>query len=251
MAVGPMDPRPVDKLDGPVLEVYLLGTLDYDDALRLQRRMVFEVSGSGGQLAALFLCEHHPIITVGRLGSRAHIECDDEELAARGLSVRWVNRGGGCNLQVPGQLAAYSIWPFQPDRPAIGDYVHRLERCVRDVLDEFDVSGVRSESHALRTAAGQIASIGVAVSRWVGYHGVTLNVSGWKYPYRVVHPEANGSLRVTTMEAERQRPAPMAKVRECLVRKFVESFEIARHNVYTSHPMLRKPARPHAYARSN
>ncbi len=248
MATPAMDERG-DKLDRPTLEVFLLGLLDYEDALRLQRRLVYEASGSHGQFAALILCEHHPIITIGRRGSRAHIECDDDELAARGLAVRWVNRGGGCVLQTPGQLAAYSIWPFRPERSEIGDYVRRLERCLVDVLDEFDVRPTRSDESGIWTGAGQIASIGVAVSRWIGYHGMTLNVSGWKEPHRILHPEGNGALRVTTMEAERQRPAPMSKVRKCLVRKFVETLDVARFNLYTGHPMLRQPSRKDVYAR--
>ena len=252
MSVGPMDFEGGDKLDGPVLEVYLLGVLDYEDALRLQRRFVYEVSGSNGQLAALILCEHRPIITVGRRGSRSHIECDDDELAARGLAVRWVNRGGGCNLHLPGQLVAYPIWPFQPESLDFRGYLRRLERCLLDVLGEFDVCATARSDHAgIWTSAGQIASIGVSVSRWVSYHGMTLNVSGVKDQFRIIHPEGNGALRATTMEAERQRPAPMAKVRECLVSKFVETFQPARYNLYTNHPMLTQPGRTRVYARSS
>ncbi len=240
-----------DKLDGPVLEVYLLGLLDYETALRFQRRLVYEVSGSRGQLAALVLCEHRPIITVGRLGSRSHIECDDEQLADRGLAIRWVNRGGGCNLHFPGQLVVYPIWPLQPRSPDISEYLRRLEHCLLAVLHEFDVrSDVRADQSGIWTPAGQIASIGVSVSRWVSYHGMTLNVSGVKDQFRILHPEGNGCLRATTMEAERQRPAPMAKVRECLVSKFIETFQPACYNLYTQHPMLSNPGRSRVYARS-
>ncbi len=52
------------------LQVYLLGTLDFEAMLRFQRRLHYEVSGDRTQ-AALVLCEHPPLITVGRHGSRA------------------------------------------------------------------------------------------------------------------------------------------------------------------------------------
>ena len=61
----------VNGRDSP-LQVYLLGTVDFDALLRLQRRLHYEISGDRGQ-AALILCEHPPLITVGRHGSRAHI----------------------------------------------------------------------------------------------------------------------------------------------------------------------------------
>lgn len=240
-----------DNLDAPVLDVYLLGLLRYDDALRLQRRLVYEVSGSNCQSAALILCEHYPAISVGRLGSRSHIECDDVELRERRLPVRWVNRGGGCMLHVPGQLAVYPIWPFAPQHVDLNDYVERLESCVLRVLRDFDIrASVRGDHCGISTQTGQIASIGVSVSRWVSYFGMTLNVSGMRNQFRILHPEGNGSLRATTMEAERQRPAPMAKVRECVLTKFVEQFQPARYNLYTHHPMLRPKGRPRTYASS-
>jgi lipoyl(octanoyl) transferase len=240
-----------DRLDGPVLDVYLLGLLRYEDALRLQRRLVYEVSGSGGQAAALVLCEHHPIISVGRSGSRSHIDCDDGELRARRLAVRWVNRGGGCMLHIPGQLAVYPIWPFHPHRLDFCAYMDRLEHCLLRVLDEFDIRGFTRPGHpGIWTCAGQIASIGISVSRWVSYFGMTLNVSGVRDQFRILHPEGNGSLHATTMEAVRQRPAPMAKVRECMVSQFVESFQPARYNLYTQHTMLGSAERSRIYARS-
>ena len=251
MPVGFMGSDHNDNLDGPVLEVYLLGLIDYEDGLRLQRRLVYEVSGSRGQLAGLILCEHPPTITVGRLGSRAHIECDDEELAARGLTVRWINRGGGCNLHVPGQLIAYPVWPVDSQDLGIAQYLARLESCLVGVLREFDIRGtVRPDHSGIWTSAGQIASIGVSVSRWVSYHGMTLNVAGAKDQFRIIHPEGNGQLRATTLEAERLRPAPMAKVRECLIHQFVATFQPARYDLYTHHPMLTRQGRSRVYAKT-
>src|SRR3954447_16736143 len=92
----------------PALQVYLLGLVDFETALRFQRRLHFDVC-DGRMAAALVLCEHPPIITVGRLGSRAHLrsEADDPD-----HPVRWVNRGGGCILHLPGQLAVYPILPL-------------------------------------------------------------------------------------------------------------------------------------------
>src|SRR6266567_9392054 len=96
----------------PGLHVYLLGLVEFEAALRLQRLLVYQASGEPAQ-AALVLCEHPPLITVGRQGSHAHILYDREELAARRWPVRWVNRGGGCLLHLPGQLAVYPVLPLR------------------------------------------------------------------------------------------------------------------------------------------
>ena len=87
--------------EGPpsALQVYLLGTVDFEALLRFQRRLHYEISGDRSQ-AALILCEHPPLITVGRHGSRAHILMEPHELQVRGWRVRWVNRAGGCWLRL-------------------------------------------------------------------------------------------------------------------------------------------------------
>src|SRR5271155_682802 len=98
------------SLQLPPLGVYVLGLVDFSEVQQLQRRLVYELGESGG--AALILCEHPPTISVGRSGSRAHIVPDDEALQGMGVKVFYVNRGGGCILHVPQQVAAYVALPL-------------------------------------------------------------------------------------------------------------------------------------------
>src|SRR3954469_12857549 len=85
------------------LEAYLLGCVEFEPLLGLQRRLVYEVSGERSR-GVLILCELPHQVSVGRDGSRAHILYEPHELWSRGWPVRWVNRGGGCVLHAPGQL---------------------------------------------------------------------------------------------------------------------------------------------------
>ena len=224
---------------GPVLDVYLLGELEFEQALRLQHRLVYDVSGSDGQLAALVLCEHDSIITIGRGGSRGHIACDDDELARQGLTLRWVNRGGGCVLHKSGQLVVYPVIPVCAESLKPAAYLRLLAHCLVQVLSEFNLNAsVASDYSSVYVRGAQIATIGIAVSRWVAYYGFTLNVSGWTKPFEIIHPTGNGALTATTIEAERRRPIKMAQVREALVRQFVQTFRIPRYHIFTWHPML-------------
>src|SRR5467141_1087224 len=83
-----------------VLEAYLLGSVRFESALAFQRRLLYQVAGEPDH-GALLLCEHAPLITVGRQGSATHILYEPDELRARRWQVRWVNRGGGCVLHLP------------------------------------------------------------------------------------------------------------------------------------------------------
>src|SRR5690348_8506148 len=99
-------PRP------PAVEAHLLGTVSFEDCLALQQRLVYETSGRSDRQITLLVCEHPLKITVGRLGSRSHIHLSRHELVSRQIDVRWVNRGGGCLVHAPGQLAIYPIVPL-------------------------------------------------------------------------------------------------------------------------------------------
>src|SRR5262245_42392613 len=118
------------------LQAYLLGAVDFDDALRLQRRLHYDITGDRAQ-AALLLCEHPPLITVRRQGSRSHIFWEQEDLNVREWPLRWVNRGGGCWLHLPGQLALYAMVPLEPLGLDIPAFQVRLARAIANVLDDF------------------------------------------------------------------------------------------------------------------
>ena len=237
----------------PPLEIYLLGTVDLDDALRLQRRLAYDLGESGGG-GALVLCEHPPAISVGRSGSRAHILADDEGLRDRGIRVRWINRGGGCVLHLPGQLAAYLSLPLSPLGLDLRHYLDGLHAAIIATLREFDLTGsTRADCPGVFLGNARVASVGVSVNRWIASHGLTLNVGPYLAPFDDLldEPGPSGmSLQQTSMEARRQRPAPMAKVREALVRQVEAAFGLERHHVYTQHPLIRRKARAHVYAPS-
>jgi lipoyl(octanoyl) transferase len=234
-----------DASPGP-LEVFLLGEISIDDALSLQRRLIYDQGERAG--GGLILCEHPPSITVGRGGSRSHIRPDDDELRDLRLPVRWVNRGGGCLLHLRGQLAGYLVVSLANRDSTVGLYVRQLEKMLVGVLAEFDLKGEpNAERPGIFLQHGRVASIGIAVSRGIAYHGFTLNVGTYLAPFQLLNePGLDGwPLRQTSMEAQRQRTAPMAKVRESVIRHVELELGLARHHVYTDHPLLRPKVRPH------
>lgn len=224
------------------LEVYLLGLIDFDEAQALQRRLVYERGERRG--GAIVFCEHPPTISVGRLGSRAHILADDDELRSLGIKVRWVNRGGGCELYLPGQLVVYVVLPLQEFGLGLADYVSGLQKVALGVLEEFDLGrAARARGASILLGDERVGSIGVAVRRWIAYHGLTLNVGPFLAPFSLL--DAPEGAIVTSMEARRQRPVSMSRVREATIQRVEQVFGLERHVVFTSHPMLRREPMTH------
>ncbi len=235
----------------PPLELYLLGLVDFQELQLLQRRVVYELGERGG--ASLLLCEHPPTISVGRAGSRAHLTPDDATLHALGIRVHWVNRGGGCVLHLPGQLAAYLAIPLQLHGLSLSGYLEHLHQAILGVLDEFTLRGtIRSDLPGVFLGQARVASVGVAVSRWVAYHGLTLNVGPFLEMFDILKEPGIGSapLHQTSMESWRQRYIPMTRVREAVIRHLERVLGLERHHVFTSHPLIRRKVLSHVYAPS-
>ena len=85
----------------------------------------------------------------------------------------------------------------------------------------------------------RVATVGVAVNRWIAYHGLTLNVG----PYLELF-DLSGRARARAF-GRSGRPrwsrggsglTPMPKVREALIRQLEAVFGLERHHVYTHHP---------------
>jgi lipoyl(octanoyl) transferase len=233
------------------LEIHLLGLVDFCELQSLQHRLVYDLEERGG--ASLILCEHPPTISVGRSGSRAHIAADDDLLRSLGIKVYWVNRGSGCTLHLPGQLAIYLAISLRAHGLTVASHVELLYRSIVAVLDDFGLRGtLRPELPGVFLGQARVASIGIAVNRWIAYHGLTLNVGPFLDLFDILEEPGIGCLplRQTSMESRRQRATPMSKVRESLIGHMERCFGLERRHVYTSHAMIRRKVLSHAYAPS-
>jgi lipoyl(octanoyl) transferase len=235
MLVGSQDSSKI------TLQIYPLGLVDFEEMLALQRRLVFEVSGDRSQ-GVLLICEHHPVITVGRQGSRTHIHFDQRELQLRGWSIRWVNRGGGCLLHLPGQWSIYPILPLDRLQIGLQEYLSRLQRVLLETAKDCMVREATELPGQLGVWASQrlLAHVGVAVRDWVSYYGAALNVNPDLEFYRKVN--CNGSaLPMTSVVRERHLAVNPELVRQFLIDRFLEQFPCERVIMGESLPALPAP----------
>ncbi len=105
-----------------------LGLTGYGTALRLQESLV-ELRKQGRIPDVLLLLEHPPVITLGRNAKEANVVAPREFLAAKGVEVFEINRGGDVTFHGPGQLVGYPIFDLRGFSPRLGavDYVRKLE----------------------------------------------------------------------------------------------------------------------------
>ena len=195
----------------------------YDEGLRVQQELV-EARKAGAIADTLVLLEHPPVLTLGRNARREHVLASDDLLAARGVEVHEIKRGGDVTYHGPGQLVGYPIVDLRGDLPGkrgphLGpvDYVRLLEEVLIRACREFGVPAQRIAGRTgVWTVGGgsvpekKIAAIGVHVSGGVTSHGFALNVTtdlrdfGWIVPCGITD-------RVpTSLELEVDHPPTLA-----------------------------------------
>ncbi len=159
-----------------------LGRIDYREAHALQKRLVDDRSDAriGDQL---LLLEHPAVLTLGKNSDPAHILATTEELAARGIEVQRIERGGEVTYHGPGQLVAYPIVRMHERGLLLRPFVRALEAALVETCRALGVESARRDGHpgCWCDAAGpeprKIGALGLRVERGVSYHGIALNVS--------------------------------------------------------------------------
>ena len=163
-----------------------LGTLPYAAALDLQRDIARRrISGEIDE-DVLLLVEHPPVVTLGRTAKASNLIASSQLLAAQGVELFEVERGGDVTFHGPGQLVGYPIIDLKRHRQDLHWYLRQVEQALIDAVAEFGLVGGRVEKYTgvwVGEIAGagignrKIASIGVHARDWVTWHGFALNVN--------------------------------------------------------------------------
>ncbi len=190
-----------------------LGQCNYRDTLDFQRRLLKRVQESDDDAAYLILVEHAPaVITLGRRARAEHI------LAADGIELIESQRGGDVTWHGPGQLVAYPILRLMKQHRTMHGYVHNLEDAIIALLAKFDLDAGRQEGQVGVWIDGRkIAAIGVAVSKWVTYHGLALNVAADIRGFDAIVPCGIQGASITSISKLLERDVPISQVKGMLV----------------------------------
>jgi lipoyl(octanoyl) transferase len=184
-----------------------LGPLDYRDAWQLQHELV-DQRVAGRIPDQLLLLEHPPVLTLGRQAEENHVLASPGELAARGIEVIRVERGGEVTYHGPGQLVAYPIIDVHARGLLIRPLVRALEAAMVDTCAAFGVKSERREGHpgCWCDADGQeprkIGALGLRVERGVTYHGIALNIAPELGDFKLIDPCGMPGVVSTSIAAE-------------------------------------------------
>ena len=212
-----------------------LGLIGYAEACALQKRVVAARKASGIE-DALLLCEHPPVITLGRSGKRENLLASEHVLRQKGVGFHATDRGGDVTYHGPGQIVGYPILNLGAIRRDVVWYVRTLEEAMIRATAEFGIAAERepgktgvwvkvlkedeerslptrsepsvgssavADELGMTTLAGsseKLAAIGVHISRWVTSHGFAYNVSTDLRNFDLIVPCGIADRKATSLE---------------------------------------------------
>jgi lipoyl(octanoyl) transferase len=198
------------------------GRTAYADAQRRQEEMVARrIAGEIGD--TLVFTEHEPVFTMGlRSGAESHLVWNAEQLAREGVTIAKTNRGGDITYHGPGQIVGYPIVSLAA-RKDLHAYLRFLEQVLINSVGALGLAASRREGlTGIWLGQRKVAAIGVAVKRWIAYHGFALNVNANLAHFQGIVPcgisASDGT--VTSLQAELGHALDLVEVKTVLSQEF-------------------------------
>lgn len=206
-----------------------LGLVDYETSLSIQRELARDIS-LGRRVSTLLLCEHNLVITLGRSADKNNILGPEEELKERGIAIKNTTRGGDVTLHLPGQLVVYPVFDLRLLGRDLHYFLRGLERAAVLLLRDYGI-GAETKSGFTGVWSGnkKIASIGIAVSRWIAYHGMSINVNCDMDLFSLIRPCGQDIIMTSILNENAADVPDMEIVKKRVADKFYEVFKEVRY----------------------
>jgi len=164
-----------------------IGRIGHAAAVSLMEERRGRIAAGDEAAEAILLCEHDPVVTLGRSADRAHLLATVGELEARGIAVAAASRGGDVTYHGPGQLMVYPVVRL---RRGLVAHLEVVAGVLAEVAAELGAPGARWQRQpaGLWLGGRKLAACGLHVSRGIAVHGFAFDVSTPPEAWRVIVP---------------------------------------------------------------
>jgi lipoate-protein ligase B len=205
-------------------KIFNSGLVDFKKIWDFQKQILQAVKNQEIP-SALILCQHYPVITLGRTANKKNILISEGELRNRGIQICEIERGGDVTYHGPGQLMLYPVFNLNYLKKDIHWFLRQLEEAVIVYLSDMGIKGQRRPGLTGVWVNGKkIASIGIAIRNWITYHGLSINIKRDDLAnFSLIRP-CGMDIEMTTLETILERNIEIESVKENLIHKFREIF---------------------------
>ena len=169
----------------------------------------------------IWILEHEPVYTAGTTYSK-------KDILDKSINIYETKRGGKITYHGPGQLVFYFVIDLRNKRKDIRKFVSIIENTIIETLEQFNIK-TRADRKNIgiwfnnKGKLEKVAAIGVRVSKWIAYHGFSLNINNDLEPYKKIVPCGITDKGVTSLH--RISKSKFNKIDEILIRNFISNLK--------------------------
>lgn len=203
-------------------KLFDLGLIDFATVWDLQKSIHLKVK-QGKMPSAIIVCQHKPVITIGKGSKKENILAKESELKELNIKTYSIERGGDVTYHGPGQLCAYPIVNLSYFKRNINYYLRTLEATILEVLSDFGINAKAIPGlTGVWIGQNKIASIGIAIKNWISLHGLSLNVKEADLVnFSLIRP-CGMDIIMTSMEGILGKMVKINLVKETFIRRWYE-----------------------------
>ena len=157
----------------------------YEDALVFMEERLSKISKNNIN-DLIWILEHEEVYTAGTSYS-------EKEILDKSIKIIKTNRGGKITYHGPGQLICYFVIDLRKGKKDIRKFISLIEKTIINTLRFYNIETFADKEnigiwHNNNNEIKKVAAIGVRVSKWIAYHGFSINVNVDLKKYKKIIP---------------------------------------------------------------
>jgi len=171
--------------------------VEYFKAINILEKRVHDVHNKSSK-ELIWILEHPYVFTAGKNYKK-------NEILDKKTKILQTNRGGKITWHGPGQLICYFVIDLNRRKKDIRKFVQLIENVIIKSLEEYDISAFSDRKNIgiwvnYKKEIKKIAAIGIRVSKWIAYHGFSLNINNKLNSYKKIIPCGVSDRGITNLE---------------------------------------------------
>ena len=159
--------------------------IKYHEAIEFMERRVLDVH-EGKSKELIWTLEHNNLYTAGT-------SYKEYEIIDKKIEIIKTNRGGKITYHGPGQLICYFVIDLKKRKKDIRKFISLLEKTIIDTLNYYNITTFSDKKNIGiwfndKSKIKKVAAIGVRVSKWIAYHGFSININNKLDKYNSIIP---------------------------------------------------------------
>ena len=171
--------------------------IPYEKAMLFLNKRVKEVK-NGDNRELIWILEHPKTYTAG-------VSFKQNEIIDKTIKIIRTNRGGKITLHNPGQKIVYFVINLNHRKKDIRKLINIIETSIIEFLKILKINGKKDKKNiGIWVEGKKIAAIGLRVSRWIAFHGFSINISNNLKEYLKVIPCGLDNTKITSVLSEKK-----------------------------------------------